>query len=59
MAKNQSAMIFDKDGVLKSGGLPPHKVYVKGRKDVSGEGPKSPVPARFVQGGRVESKKKR
>jgi hypothetical protein len=57
--KNNSAMIFDSDGILKSGGLLPHKVYVSGRKDVSGDGPKSPIPARFVQGGRTESKKRK
>jgi hypothetical protein len=57
--KSKCAMIFDSDGILKSGGLLPHKVYVKGRKDVSGNGPRSPVPARFVQGGRTESKKRK
>ena len=42
MANKQSVMIFDKDGVLKTGGLLPHNVYVKGCKDVSGDGPKAP-----------------
>lgn len=52
-------MIFDSDGILISGGLLPHKVYVGGSKDVSGDGPKSPIPARFVQGGRTESTKRK
>ena len=57
--QQRAAMIFDSDGILKSGGLLPHKVYVSGRKDVSNDGPKSPIPARFVQGGRTESKKRK
>ena len=54
----RSVMHFDSDGNVKSGGLVSYKVYVHGHQNVSSEGPKSPVTAKFVQGGRIESRRR-